>query len=108
MNFNEYQIEASKSAKYPSAMSYTYLALGLTNEAGEVAGKIKKMYRDNLGLLNEETRTAILEECGDVLWYLSELVRSLDAKLEDVAQTNIDKLKSRVKRGVISGNGDSR
>jgi hypothetical protein len=45
MNFNEYQKKSRKTAKYPSIGDpIVYPALGLVNEAGEVAGKVKKYF----------------------------------------------------------------
>ena len=45
MNFNDYQREARKTAAYPPiGHGVIYPTLGLVNEAGEVAGKIKKLF----------------------------------------------------------------
>ena len=53
-----------------------YPTLGLANEAGEVAGKVKKIFRDAGGRVSDSDREAIVLELGDVLWYLSELCTS--------------------------------
>ena len=45
MTFEEYQRETMKTAVYDKEVAVTYLALGLTSEAGEVAGKVKKWVR---------------------------------------------------------------
>ena len=50
-----------------------YCALGLTGEAGEVAGVIKKIRRNNAGELSEEIIDRALDEMADVLWYLDAL-----------------------------------
>jgi len=47
-------------------------------------------------------------ELGDVLWYISALADDLDITLDEIAQTNINKLKSRMKRDKIRGDGDHR
>ena len=39
------------------------------------------------------------KELGDVLWYIAEACEALDLKLDDVMQTNIDKLAKRFKNG---------
>ncbi len=91
-----------------SILNLAYLSLGLPNEAGEVAGKIKKIIRDKDGIIDENTRNAIKDELGDVLWYLTMLGQELGFTLEEIATTNIEKLASRLKRGVIKGNGDYR
>lgn len=107
LTFNDYQENSSKTAVYPKDSALAYLSLGFINEAGEVAGKIKKFYRGDYEL-TEEKKNEILKEVGDSLWYMSELVTHLGGKLGDVAQQNIDKLKSRAERGVIKGDGDNR
>lgn len=85
-----------------------YPTLGLINEAGEVAGKIKKIFRDREGNITEEDRQALKQELGDVLWYLTQICTELDLTLEEVAQANLDKLFSRLARGKIRGDGDNR
>jgi NTP pyrophosphatase (non-canonical NTP hydrolase) len=109
MNFNEYQIQSRKTAKYPSiGHAVVYPTLGLTNEAGEVAGKIKKIFRDKSGVISAEDRQALAGELGDVLWYLAQVCTELEISLEDVAEHNLDKLFSRLERGKIGGDGDNR
>jgi len=85
-----------------------YPTLGLVNEAGEFAGKIKKIFRDKGGTISEEDRAALKGELGDVLWYLTQLCTNLDLTLEEVAEANLDKLFSRLERGQIQGEGDNR
>jgi NTP pyrophosphatase (non-canonical NTP hydrolase) len=78
------------------------------NEAGEVAGKIKKIFRDRDGIISEEDRQALKQELGDVLWYLTQICTELDLSLEEVAEANLTKLFSRLERGKIRGDGDYR
>lgn len=85
-----------------------YPTLGLVNEAGEVAGKIKKIFRDKGGQIGEEERQALKGELGDVLWYLTQICTELDLTLEEVAAYNLEKLLDRLERGVIRGEGDVR
>ena len=88
--------------------SIVYPALGLASEAGEVAGKIKKIMRDRDGLITPFDRDALKYELGDVLWYLVMICTELDLTLEEVAAANVKKLADRLDRGVINGNGDHR
>ena len=45
MDFTDYQQKAKHTAKYPIiGHGVIYPTLGLANEAGEVAGKIKKIF----------------------------------------------------------------
>lgn len=109
MDFDEYQKKSSSTAVYPNiGHNFVYPTLGLADESGEVVGKIKKVIRDNGGVMTEEKKDEIKKELGDVLWYLSQLATELKIKLSDVAQTNVDKLASRMDRGVLQGSGDNR
>jgi NTP pyrophosphatase (non-canonical NTP hydrolase) len=109
MNFNDYQTKSRKTAKYPAiGHPVIYPTLGLTNEAGEVAGKIKKIFRDKEGVIGAAEREAMKGELGDVLWYLAQVCTELDLTLDEVAEHNIEKLYSRLERGKIGGDGDNR
>lgn len=85
-----------------------YPAMGLVNEAGELAGKIKKIFRDKDGQIDDEDREALKGELGDCLWYLTQVCTELDLSLDEVAGANLDKLFSRLERGAIGGEGDDR
>lgn len=85
-----------------------YPTLGLVNEAGEFAGKIKKIFRDKGGTISDDDREALKGELGDVLWYLTQICTNLGLSLEEVAEANLDKLFSRLERGKIQGEGDHR
>ena len=109
MDFKEYQTKAQDTAKYPViGHGVIYPTLGLTNEAGEVAGKIKKIFRDKDGIIGKAEREALTSELGDVLWYISQVCTELDISLNEVAETNITKLLDRQARGKIQGDGDYR
>lgn len=109
MNLNEYQDKSKATAIYPNQGSnYVYPTLGLVSEAGEIAGKIKKVIRDDDGIISEEKMEDIKKELGDVLWYVAQLATELKIPLNDVAEYNIKKLQSRMERGVIKGSGDER
>ena len=82
--------------------------LGICGEAGEIAEKMKKIVRDKNGIISEEDKVLMAKELGDVLWYLARFAQSLDMTIEDIALMNMKKLESRVKRGVILGEGDER
>lgn len=109
MNFTDYQTKSRATAKYPAiGHAVVYPTLGLVNEAGEVAGKIKKVFRDKDGQISPETREALKAELGDVLWYLAQTCTELDISLDEVAESNIAKLLDRLARGKIQGDGDNR
>lgn len=113
MDANEFQNFTLTTAQYPGAGDHgieavTYLALGLSGEAGEVAGKVKKVIRDNGGKLTDEAKAKIKDEVSDVCWYVARLLSELDCTFEDALQHNADKLLDRLNRGVIKGDGDNR
>src|SRR5829696_3429328 len=109
MNFNDYQTKSRKTAKYPAiGHPVIYPTLGLVNEAGEVAGKIKKVFRDKDGEINEQVRDGLKAELGDVLWYIAQVATELDLTFDEIAKYNIAKLYERLERGKIKGDGDNR
>ena len=109
MNFADYQTKSRATAKYPAiGHAVIYPTLGLVNEAGEVAGKIKKVFRDKDGQISAGTREALKAELGDVLWYIAQVCTELDMSLDEVAEANITKLLDRQARGKIQGDGDNR
>ena len=109
MDFKTYQKKARETAQYPDLGSNNiYPTLGLVGEAGEVAEKVKKVIRDKNGIFDNESKLSIKKELGDVLWYISNLCTEFDFSLDEVAQTNLNKLKIRASKGKISGSGDDR
>lgn len=107
----EYQLNARKTVfgLMPEHITpIAYFGLGLSDEAGEVAGKIKKLYRDSNGVITPELREAIKKELGDALWHLVNICTEFQLPLADVMDENIAKLFDRQERGVIQGNGDNR
>lgn len=107
MTFDEYQAEAQKTAIYPDEYRIVYPALGLNGEAGEVAEKIKKVLRDGKGY-SPNVIDDLEKEIGDVLWYVAAVCRDLGINMNDAAEKNIAKLRSRQERGVLQGSGDNR
>jgi len=96
MTLNEYQqlahrtsaIQVSHNIVYNHVMMAT---LGLCGESGEVADLLKKHHFHGHPL----TRTQLIEELGDVAWYLAELCTAFHLTLDEVAASNIEKLKLR-------------
>jgi NTP pyrophosphatase (non-canonical NTP hydrolase) len=108
MQLSEYQRLSRSTAQYPRNEALTYPALGLAGEAGEFADHAKKVIRDDGGEVTAGRRQAMAKELGDVLWYVSQLASELGLDLDEIAQGNLDKLRSRQQRGVLSGEGDDR
>jgi NTP pyrophosphatase (non-canonical NTP hydrolase) len=110
INFKEYQTRAFTTAIYPGKGqgSFTYPALGLSGETGEICEKLKKAIRDEGGVISPERRAAIKKELGDLLWYLAALSTELGLELQQVAEENLAKLAQRQRTGNIHGDGDNR
>jgi|TARA_R100001463_G_scaffold38403_1_gene82288 NTP pyrophosphatase (non-canonical NTP hydrolase) len=80
-----------KTAKYPKRREKEYLMIGLMNEAGEVGGAYKKEIRDRV-----DNTELIIDELGDVLWYLQRLCDVYDIKISELMVNNMDKLFNRM------------
>lgn len=109
MDFEQYQSAARQTAQYPDmGRNLAYPTLGLAGETGEVAERVKKMIRDDGGVLTSERRDALKAELGDVLWYVAALCSELELSMGEVAEYNVRKLLDRRARNVIRGDGDTR
>ena len=80
-----------KTARYPKRKEKEYLMLGLMNEAGEVGGAYKKEIRDSI-----DNTDLIIDEMGDVLWYLTRLCDIYNISLSELMVENINKLVGRM------------
>ena len=104
-----YENLAGQTAIFPKDRALEYLALGMTSEAGEVAGKVKKLIRDGEDVEGfEMKKLAIASEIGDVLWYCAMMAKEVGVPLNTIMQENLRKLHSRKERGTLQGSGDER
>ncbi len=106
LSFTEYQVRAASTAIYHEGnegRELFYVALGLAGEAGEFAGEVSKLIRDDKGVLTDERRQKLISEAGDSFWFLAQVCTELGISMEEVAQANLDKLDSRKKRNVLNG-----
>lgn len=113
MDFNFYNEAALVTAVYPDIGNNPhYPLMGLAGEVGEIAEKIKKLWRDknqSTGAeYSDEDKASIALELGDVLWYVTALGRELGFPLEKIAELNLKKLGSRRERNKVHGSGDNR
>lgn len=92
VSFNQYQKEAfdliSEDGRKDMVMNGV---LGLAGESGECCDIVKKNRFQGHDLNKEH----LVEELGDVLWYIAETASGLGVSLEEVAQYNLDKLHKR-------------
>jgi NTP pyrophosphatase (non-canonical NTP hydrolase) len=115
MKLNEYQTEAQSFAVNDDLMHFTF---GLLEEAGEAAGVLKRVYRDDVGYVDINNdcqyqmsymaRDKLILELGDILWHVALVANNLGYSLEAVADLNLQKLESRKQRDMIKGSGDDR
>jgi len=104
-----YENLAGQTAIFPKEKALEYLALGMTSEAGEVAGKVKKLIRDGEDVEGFEIKKlAIASEIGDVLWYCAMMAKEVGVPLNDIMKENLKKLHGRKERGTLQGSGDDR
>ena len=100
MNANEYQKLAMKTLN-PNLSKQDILingVMGLCGESGEVIDHVKK----HIAQGHELDRNKLIEELGDVAWYLAKCTAALDTDLETICQMNITKLKKRYPNGFSS------
>lgn len=94
---DEYQKLAMRTCSIPRNQNVSMLrhaVFGLCSEAGEVAGLLQKEYQGHVF-----DREHMKKELGDCMWMIAEACTALDISLEDVMQTNIDKLRARYPEG---------
>lgn len=108
MDATEYQRLASRTlidgpdAEYSDyQIMLVWNALGLTGESGEVADIIKKAVFHQHGM-NTATKSQLVKELGDVLWYVAAICTKLDVPMGVVMEHNIEKLKQRYPAGYSS------
>lgn len=115
MTLNDYQTSARKTAV---ELTPDHMAFGLLEEAGEVAGVMKRIHRRDAEYVestewydNEATQFAyerLKAELGDVLWYTAILADVLGYTLGEIATENLAKLQRRKAKDMIHGSGDDR
>lgn len=79
-------------------------ALGLAGEAGEVVEPIKKSFRDGKPL----PRGHLMEELGDVFWYVCVLADDLGMTLSEIVENTRAKLELRRITNLANGIKDRR
>jgi NTP pyrophosphatase (non-canonical NTP hydrolase) len=96
MTLDEYQHLAARTigTRTPTDQ-LSNMALGLAGEAGETADMLKKHLFHGKPL----DADAVIKELGDVLWYVAGMATAIGASLDEVAQRNVEKLRTRYPDG---------
>lgn len=105
-SISEYQNIARSTAVYPEQGKLgglLYTVLGLVGEAGELANQAKKILRDDNGEISLERQAKLIDELGDVLWYVANLSIELGWDLTCVADLNLQKLHLRAMNKTLKG-----
>lgn len=98
MTLNQYQLQALRTSKRDWEDSWDrvgYLALGLSDESGEISKLVKRRLRDGVIPTQEE----MAGEIGDALWYLANLADAFGLSFGEIARGNIEKLRERYPEG---------
>lgn len=74
-----------------TVMRLLHAAIGMCTEAGEFQDALKKFVFYNA----ERDGYNLIEELGDMMWYIAVACDALDVTLQSVMQKNIDKLRKR-------------
>ena len=100
MTLDEYQEAALRTANRALDTKHRLLdaAAGLSEEAGEVLGHVRKHVMQQRALDTE----ALTLELGDALWCLAVAADAAGIRLSDVARANQDKLHARHPQGFDS------
>lgn len=102
MTVNEYQRLALTTLN-PALSKKDVLingVMGLCGESGEAIDLVKKHLAQGHAL----DKAALVQELGDVAWYLAETAYALDVDLETVLAANLEKLKKRYPQGFAAEN----
>jgi len=108
MEFKEYEDSIGRFDKYEEKDKLSCYVFGICGESGEIAEKIKKIYRDKKGKISQSDREGLAKEIGDVLWYITRLATWLKIPMDNCASMNLGKLTEREARDMIHGDGDDR
>ena len=100
--FTDFDLYTNAAMRTTSSVSLEDLLLngilGAVGEMGEIVEQVKK----HLFQGHELNKDKMVEELGDVLWYIASISRGLDADLSYVARVNIAKLAARYPDGTFS------
>jgi NTP pyrophosphatase (non-canonical NTP hydrolase) len=78
--------------KTAKTITLEHAVFGLVEEAGEVAGVLKRLYRGDFTFKPAEFRSKMLEELGDLRWYLELCCVCLVTSVKELEQGNRRKL----------------
>ena len=95
MDLRTYQERARETDRNPGTDEQARMIplAGLASETGELLGEYKKYLRD--GENHKLFKERLVEEVGDLLWYVANVATKFDLDLAQVAELNLTKCKGR-------------
>jgi NTP pyrophosphatase (non-canonical NTP hydrolase) len=102
MELRQYQEWAAQTDQYPDdgderqeapTKSEIIPLLGLVGEVGSLVVEYKKLLRD--GPIHSLYRENLVEELGDILWYVANVATKAGLSLEEIAEANLRKTQDR-------------
>lgn len=109
MTTNEYvqRVLTTESSNFPEILERSrtkirllHSLMGICTEVGELQDQLKK----HLFYGKEIDRVNLVEELGDLLWYIALASDYLGVPLEKIMEINIEKLETRYKKKGFSSN----
>ena len=89
--FKQHVLKCAKMEDMDLLNNQLHAVLGLVGEAGEFADEVKKAWIYRGESLSDNYK--LVEELGDVLWYVFLCAEVLGVSIENLQTTNVDKLK---------------
>lgn len=99
MNFSEYQDLARRTQnnELNTHCKEKHALHGMASEIGEIHAIYQKVYQGHIMSIDK-----LIDEAGDLLWFLAEYADSLGVTLDEIAERNIAKLRKRYPQGFSS------
>jgi NTP pyrophosphatase (non-canonical NTP hydrolase) len=97
-SFDKYQEDAEVTAGFSGQRSEERLLCGILALGGEV-GELQNYVKKGIWHGHGVDPKFVVEELGDLLWYIAEVSSAIGVSMSDVAKFNIDKLKERYPEG---------
>jgi len=95
MDVNSYQAQAAETMQFRAGSddAKAVALLGLSGEVGELLTEYKKKIRD--GDSYKIFRAKLVEELGDIIWYLSSVATLEEIALDEILASNLQKTSAR-------------
>lgn len=107
--FEEFtHVRATRHPRSHAQVPTDILLNRLAEHIAILSGTVKKVIRDDGGVLDQAKRLIVATQLGSIFNYWCVLLERLEKDISVAAQENLDKLNDRKERGVIGGSGDSR